>query len=65
MNAKNKAIELKSKFGSQSIKQINYTIEVWEIKLKYAIKNNCDQSINICNTTLKYWNKVKNITKQI
>lgn len=60
----NKAIELKSKFGSQSLQQVNYTIEVWTIKLNHAIKNKCDKSIRICNTTLVYWNKVKNIIKQ-
>ena len=59
MKPKGKATELIEKFGSKSIKQVEYTLEIWEIKLIHAKKDNCEKGINICLRTLKYWNKVK------
>lgn len=59
MKPKDKATELIEKFGSKAIKRVEYTLDVWEIKLNQANKDNCKKGIGICLRTLKYWNKVK------
>ena len=65
MKPKDKATELIDKFGSKSIEQVEYTLEIWEIKLRHAKKDNCKNGINICLRTLKYWNNVKFIINAI
>ena len=37
MNPQEKATELIEKFGSNSINQIEYTIDIWETKRKFEI----------------------------
>jgi hypothetical protein len=65
MKPKDKATELIEKLGSKSISQVENTLEIWEIKLRHAKKDNCENGINICLRTLKYWNKVKFIINGI
>jgi hypothetical protein len=65
MKPQEKAAELIDKFGSNSIKQVEYALDVWEIKLNHAKKDNFENEINICLRTLKYWNKVNTIINGI
>lgn len=58
-----KATELKKKFGSSSIHEVNKTIGVWDLKRSLREKDEDVHGLNICDRTLKYWNKVLTILK--
>lgn len=63
MKPQEKATELIEKFGRKSLDILNETFRVWEIKLKYAKEDKHKRGILICENTLTYWNKVKEIIK--
>ena len=69
MKPEQKATELIEKFGSNSLEVLEDTFVIWNIKRNQALKklnqgNRSEDVLNalkICDRTLNYWNKVKNI----
>lgn len=69
MKPKDKATELTEKFGSNALSILNETFEVWNIKRNIEQKKldqgnrseNVLRALNICDRTINYWKKVKNI----
>lgn len=67
MKAENKAIDLIKKFNNNALDVLEETFIVWNIKRNHALKklnegnrsDNVLRDLNICDTTLNYWNKVK------
>jgi hypothetical protein len=66
MKPHEKAEELTKKFGIKALEILENTFEVWNIKRDIEIEriNNGDENLRglkICNCTLSYWTKVKNL----
>lgn len=69
MKAQEKAAELIKKFGGNALDVLEETFIVWNIKRKHELdklnsgnrSENVLRGLNICDTTLNYWKKVKNI----
>jgi hypothetical protein len=72
MNPQEKATELKDKFGDKALEFLEETFIVWNIKRDCEIERihagdtseKVLRGLNICNRTLNYWNKVKDILEE-
>ena len=68
MKPQQKAVELIDKFDKKALNSVYYTIDIWNTKKNIELnKTDKNESVlrglEICDRTLIYWDKVKQIIK--